>query len=398
MAGYGERRDYGGSSHDYERSGRERSSGDREHGGRHRGYGSDRGYESDRAPSGDRHGDRYYDRGPRRGPPTCYNCREPGHYANQCPHPRRNSNPGRGTVGDYGEPSDQQKGELESKVVEIGKSVAAVCHYVELEQQKKLMKERRKAEKKAVEERAAAEQEEAEQKRKKKEDKARKEAERKEEIRKCLEIKMALRVGELRDEVRDDVRHEMREAIGELCTVVARGKQQVPQMEAVAESRVNSSETEELNLHTRNLSLAEKRMRGPETVLEGSPPMELPLKRTPRRTGRLTRARCKTMKTPTPKKTPPSIRKKKPTVMGLVGRLRFEKKVMNDLKSLDDLVLQNICKDERIPYNGKFESVFDIAAHRTQVAYGAEDDEDEHSSGEEDKEVRVDAEDEATGV
>ncbi|GBG89703.1 hypothetical protein CBR_g49556 [Chara braunii] len=136
-------------------------------------------------------------------------------------------------------------------------------------------------------------------------------------------------------------------------------------------------------MRTRNLCISEKRKRGPDVACEGSPPMELPAKRTPRRAarpggfaGRLTRAKSWTQKTPTPKKTPPSIRKKTPAAIGLVGRLRFEKRVMKDLKNLDALVLQNICKDEGIPYNGKFEAIFDIAAQRTHVAYGSDDEEE----------------------
>ncbi|GBG76797.1 hypothetical protein CBR_g23012 [Chara braunii] len=179
---------------------------------------------------------------------------------------------------------------LESKVSEIGKSVTAVCQYVEVEQQKKASKERRKAERKESEERAAAERAEAELIKKKKEDKARKEVERKEEIHKSLDIKMAVRVGELRENVREDIRSEIREAIGELCRVVSHGKEKVVEVvKSGAESSASSSETDELSMHTRNLCITEKRKRGPETAVEGSPPMELPPKRTPKRTPRQSR-------------------------------------------------------------------------------------------------------------
>ncbi|GBG82568.1 hypothetical protein CBR_g34944 [Chara braunii] len=213
-----------------------------------------------------------------------------------------------------------------------------------MEQQKKIAKERRKAEKKEAVECAAAERAEAELKKKKKEAKALKDAEQKEEMRKCLNIRMALRVGELCDEVREEVRQEICDAIGELCTVVARGKQKVARSGSPANS-ASSSDTEELNLRTRDLCLTEKRKRGPKVVLEDSPPMELPPKCTPRRARgqgyemrRMARARA-AVKTPTPKKTPPSIRKKTPAAIGVVGKLRFEKKVMNDLTNLDALVL-----------------------------------------------------------
>ncbi|GBG78785.1 hypothetical protein CBR_g28009 [Chara braunii] len=286
---------------------------------------------------------------------------------------------GRSATDDGGESSEPPIGVLETKVAEIGKSVAAVCQYVEVEKQKKAAKERRKVEKKQAEERVAAELAEAELKKKKKAEKARKEAERNEEIRKCLDIKLALRAGELRDEVREDVWQEIHVAIGELCTAVARGKQAAGPTMATAGSGASSSKTDEINLRTRDLCITDKTKRGLEPTLEGSPPMELPPKRTPRRSGRLARTRGNALKTPTPKKTPPSIRKKTPAAIGIVGRLRFEKKVMNGLKNLDALVLQNICKDEGIAYYSKFESIFDIAAHRTRVAYGS-DDEDEATS------------------
>ncbi|GBG63127.1 hypothetical protein CBR_g36614 [Chara braunii] len=272
MAGHGDQRDYGGSSHDHGWSGRDQGGSEREYGGRHRGYDSDRGYGSDRGLIGERQGDRQYDRGPRRGPPTCFNCGEPMHYANQCPHPQKNLKFGRGSAGDFGESSSlsgpdrpkrpQQGDELESKVTEIGRSVAVVCQYVEMEQQKKIAKERRKAEKKEAVRRAAAERAKVELKKKKKEAKALKDAEQKEEMRKCLDIRMALRVGELRDEVREDVR----DAIGWLCTVVARGKQKVAPSGSPANS-ASSSDTEELNLQTRDLCRTEKRKRGPEVYL-----------------------------------------------------------------------------------------------------------------------------------
>ncbi|GBG88102.1 hypothetical protein CBR_g46591 [Chara braunii] len=193
MAGYGDCREQGGNYYDHGRSSCDRYSGDRDHRERQRGYGSDR-----------------------RGPLTCFNYRESWHYVYQCPHPRRNTYSSKGATGDSRETSSPGRSErarltqhsdvLESKVEEIGTSVAVVCQYVEIEQQKKAAKERRRAEKLEAGERAAAERAESELKKAHRAEKARKETERKEEIHKCFDIKMALRVGELRDEVRDDIR------------------------------------------------------------------------------------------------------------------------------------------------------------------------------------------------
>ncbi|GBG77489.1 hypothetical protein CBR_g23936 [Chara braunii] len=393
MAGYGDNRDNGGRNRDHGGGGRD-CRGFREYGSGHRGYGSGRGEGSDRGFGGDRRtgSERGYDRGPRRGALICFNCDEPGHYANQCPLPKRNGVPAssahRGGLSPPGRPSfsrrPQQTDPLESKVAEIGKTVAAVCQFVEVEQQKKAAKERRKAEKKEAEERVKAERAAALLRKQKKEEKIRKEAESKEELHKSLDVRMAVRVSELREDVREDVRQEIRDAIGELCLAVSCVKQKaVEPSETAAESSASSSETEELSMRTRTLCISKKRKQGPDVACEGSPPMELPAKRTPRRAarpggfaGRLTRAKSRTQKTPTPKKTLPSIRKKTPAAIGIVGRLRFEKRVMKDLKNLDVLVLQNICKDKGIPYNGKFEAIFGIVAKRTQVAYGSDDEEE----------------------
>ncbi|GBG62879.1 hypothetical protein CBR_g34251 [Chara braunii] len=360
------------------------------------GYGDhrDRGYDNrerrDRGRDGQDYREGGYERESRRCPIRCFNCDELGHYANQCTQPRRQrvSRPSSSTDsrGDRSQGKRSTSGELlESKVAEISKSVAAVCQYVEIEQQKKAMKERRKMEKKEAEERAEAEHAEAELKRKKKEEKLRRDAEKFEEVNKHLDIKVALRVGELREDVQEDVRFEIRETSNELCRTVARGKQKaIPLPGSDQESGASGSDTEEISERTRKLCISQKHKRGPGPVFEGSPPMKQPPRRTPRKvtkpaklTERLTRAKAKRQENmPTPKKTPPSIRKKADVAgLGAVKRLRFKKKIMNDLKGLDALVLQNICRDEDITYNGKFESIFDIAVHRAQLAFGPESDE-----------------------
>ncbi|GBG88468.1 hypothetical protein CBR_g47938 [Chara braunii] len=347
-------------------------------------------------------GDRGYERGPRRGPPTSaltvmnrgtmlisflvhvdipargrlrlqtLDVGDPCHHADTTTSTRKRS---------------ASSDSLHLKVAEIDKSVAAVCQYVEVEQQKKAVKERRKAEKDA-EERAMAEQGELALK-KEEEEKVRKAMERLEEMNKNVDIRFVVRIGELREDVRDHMRHEICEAFSELCAAMAKGKQEVAyQQEVGSESSASSSENEELGARTRNLSISEKPKHGPEPVFEVSPPMELPAKRTlqgavepVKLTTGLTRSRARgKTKTPIPKKTPLLIRKKIPASIGAGGGLKLERQVMHDLKNLDALVLQNICKDEGIAYNGKFKVIFDIAAHRTRVAYGSDVETDEDPS------------------
>ncbi|GBG59973.1 hypothetical protein CBR_g304 [Chara braunii] len=212
-----------------------------------------------------------------------------------CPHPRRyrNSQPSSSSDSHHGRslspsrhdqnfPRRSSSDPIHSKVAEIGKSVAVNCQYVENEQQKKAVKESRRIERKEAEECEAAERLQLDQNRKEEEDKARKNVKRIEEINKNVDIKVAVRVGELREDVREDVRQEVREAINELSMAVAKGKQKVVfQDTSLTQSDASSSETEELELRgrTRNLCISEKCKREPEPIFEDSPPMELPPKR-----------------------------------------------------------------------------------------------------------------------
>ncbi|GBG66544.1 hypothetical protein CBR_g63126 [Chara braunii] len=339
--------------------------------------GDQRGYDSDCRESRDYGRNRCgYGSGPRRVPMTCYNCEELGDYASQCPHPRRNTRYGPSSSVDSrharsASPRRQEQGyhrivpthdPLQVKVVEISKSVAAVCQYVENEQQKKAAKERKKAERKEAAEAEEARQREIDRKKKKKEEKERKDVALTEEMNKKLDIKMAVRVGELREDVREDMKYEIREAINQLFGVLAKGKQKVGSLTPTrSESIASSSETEELSAKTRKLCINEKQKRAKNDT-----------------------------KTISPRKMPASIRKKKILAsIGIVGRLKFEKQVMQELKALDALVLQNTCKEEGIPYNGKFEAIFNIAAHRTRMAYGTDGESEEEQPKYEEKDPVV---------
>ncbi|GBG82244.1 hypothetical protein CBR_g34527 [Chara braunii] len=60
-----------------------------------------------------------------------------------------------------------------------------------------------------------------------------------------------------------------------------------------------------------------------------------------------------------------------PVTRGTLERLRYRNKVIDDLKSLDMVELQKLCKGEGISYNGKIKSILDIADKRAMVKFGA---------------------------
>ncbi|GBG62605.1 hypothetical protein CBR_g31241 [Chara braunii] len=169
--------------------------------------------------------------------------------------------------------------------------------------------------------------------------------------------------------------------------------------EVDVEDEGDTSVTQELGLATERLCLSDKRKRGPETVFDFGPPMELQPKRTPKRgnlkptklSTRLTRSKTKA-KTPgsikrrSPVKTPLTARLKKktpkktpevatPATRGVLRRLRFQDAVMKELKDLDATELQRVCKDEGVSYDGKIDAIFAIAEHRTRERFGLDVDE-----------------------
>ncbi|GBG59412.1 hypothetical protein CBR_g38438 [Chara braunii] len=199
----------------------------------------------------------------------------------------------------------------QSKVAEIGRSVVAVCQYVENEQQKRAAKEKRKADRKDAAEHLEVERREAELKERGKEEKYRREAERVETLKKEMDIKVAMQVDELRENVRAGIKHEIRDAISELCMAVTKEKQkQVYHESSDSESSASNTETKELSTTTRNLCIKEKRKRGEELVFEDNPLIKLPPKCTLIKASRPANLTTGFTRSKT-RKTPSFIRKKK---------------------------------------------------------------------------------------
>ncbi|GBG73012.1 hypothetical protein CBR_g12731 [Chara braunii] len=161
---------------------------------------------------------------------------------------------------------------------------------------KKEEKARRKLEKKEAEERELAEREKLEARRMKAEMKAKKkvedakraddmEKERGAEMKKDLDMHMAVRMSEMEESFFERFEH----TLAPLCQVLRhKGKQKVSYKSASESASASSdgesdtSVTKELNDHTRRLCISDKRKRGLEPVFEDSPPMEQPPKRTPK--------------------------------------------------------------------------------------------------------------------
>ncbi|GBG72305.1 hypothetical protein CBR_g11234 [Chara braunii] len=285
--------------------------------------------------------------------PTCFACQERGHYANQCPNrsrryssarpstsfdSRRSHSPRRHDV-DRRDPSPQLDPVIRNTIAKLGKSVAVMEEHYTAEREKKEVKKKKKLEREEAERRAEEERARLEEQRTKAKNKA---------LKKKQEKQKA-------DETRAEMQKDMQ------------------------------------------IQLAiQKRKRGPEPVfVEASPPMELSAKRTPKRgtikpvklTGRLTRSKTKKAgggltptsakkkiatplskrRTPTRKQTPAMT----PTSKSSMERLRFLDNILRELKDLDATELQRICRDEGIHYDKKVDAIFDIADHRTEVAFSS---------------------------
>ncbi|GBG72011.1 hypothetical protein CBR_g10947 [Chara braunii] len=229
-------------------------------------------------------------------------------------------------------------------------------------------------------------------------------------MKKDDDLSVAIRINEMED----SWFQRLHRVIGPLYTTAdKKGKKTVTYASSlVSDHESETSDTsvrQELSDRTSKLQISEKRKRGPEIVLEDSPPMEKPPKRTPKQgalrpvklTVRMTRAKArrlsstmslkmtpgrpttvrspvkmslsgrKTPRTPrTVRATSPQMPLCAPVTRGALERLRYRNKMIDELKSLDAVELQKLCKKEGIPYDGKIESILDIADMKTMKKFG----------------------------
>ncbi|GBG90905.1 hypothetical protein CBR_g51412 [Chara braunii] len=214
-------------------------------------------------------------------------------------------------------------------------------------------------------------------------------------MQKDLQIQLAMHVGKLEDRLVQ----WLHQAVA-VPTILERGKKKVSYHSDVDESSSSqgdasdTSVTQELSACAERLAISEKRKRGPEPVFEDpSPPMELPVKHTPKRgilkpvklTGRLTRSKSKkggggltptlaSKKIATPLSKRRTSTQKKTSILTLHSKatlehLRYRDNILRELKDLDATELQRICREKAIHYDKKIEAIFDIEDHRTERAF-----------------------------
>ncbi|GBG79199.1 hypothetical protein CBR_g28916 [Chara braunii] len=336
----------------------------------------------------------------RRGPPICFECGEPGHYRNQC-WKRSETGSARGGASSSGMPSQEPGAEVAMKkqLEDFDKSVALFQEYIQTEN-KKEAKEWKKQEKLERMQREEAELFTKEEARKAKEMRAakklakkKKEEEEKMEFSKAMRLHMAVCVGSLREQMQGEMRRNM-----EAVQAIIRGKQQVTSPASSASpasytSERTASEVEEINQKAKSLSIKEKCKRSPDKAIGNSPPMELPPKRTPRKSNikpvklaaklQTTVAKktgTKSKKDEVNNRTPTRYTPKKGTpktkIAAAIGAAAKTKFVVDNMRQLADFHaedLKRICCREELDYENKVLAVINVAEKRAEEAYGEDE-------------------------
>ncbi|GBG66781.1 hypothetical protein CBR_g68767 [Chara braunii] len=284
--------------------------------------------------------------------------------------------------------------------------------HLDAEKAKKEAKERRKLEKemRKEEERRLAEEEETrrkeeeewrEEKKRKKAEKAKQEAMLRAEMKREVALHTTLLISEIKDDWINKMKSSLMPALL-AGKVDVKGEKKLKPAQVAGSSSDDSDDgsetsvTQEISDKARQVCISKKRKRVDDVVIEGSPPMELPAKRTPRKTiarlvlisDRMTRSKAKKkgggitirtkrkflVKTPlakvlkSAKKSPPPSGRITPASKALL-RLRFRDAIMRKLKDCNADELQRICREEGLHYEGKIDTILDIAEYRSRCLF-----------------------------
>ncbi|GBG80693.1 hypothetical protein CBR_g31152 [Chara braunii] len=322
----------------------------------------------------------------RRGPPTCYECGQVGHYRNQC-----SKLAGEGTSRPSGVRDKlPDREQLKKQVEELGTSLASVQEHLEQENRRRQERERQKQEKirkKLREEEAKAAQAEKE---RKKIAKLRATEETRMQMRKEMRMEVAMAVGGLSEHIvglTEEIQHVRR-----ISTRKVRGKQRAlspTSLNASASSEGEASDVDEISARTGKLQISKKRKRSSEKPVGNNPPVMQQAKRTPRAAhvkpvrlaGKLQRSVKKSGKKKSGKKKTPARytprrgtpKTKIAVKIGTVGRAQYICENIWALSEFGADELKDICRKEDVEYENKVLATINIVEKRAIEAYGKDE-------------------------
>ncbi|GBG60685.1 hypothetical protein CBR_g12421 [Chara braunii] len=265
----------------------------------------------------------------------------------------------------------------QNRLEELGRTVASVQEFVEMERARRVEREQRGRERdeaRLVEEAArAAEVERAV----RKAEKLRKREEEQLAMAKAVEVQLSVRLGDIREEIKTEVRKALssslvKQQLTEIATT--KGKEKVVTIEDLSSTSGTSSEVEVITEGTGNLSLQEKRKRGDDVPVGDSPPVTILAKRTSKRSSirpvrlseclQRTRTKISVRRPARCEATKALTALKPPARDTMMERMLFLDNTQRELSKLDYDTLRAICRDEGVNYATKVQAIFDVAYPR----------------------------------
>ncbi|GBG43979.1 hypothetical protein CBR_g77533, partial [Chara braunii] len=337
---------------------------------------------------------------PRRGPPVCFGYKVIGHYRSDCwrfwtdptTRPQMEADgyicpPEFGKRGRSASPLRAQTPTMvnqpaaHNRIDEIGRSVASLQEYVEMERVRRMEREQRRREReearRAKEEFRRAEEE----RRARKAEKQRKQEEEKMAMAKAVEVQLSLRLGGIREDIHTEVRRAVtatvtKNQIGTTTELPGKGKEKA--VEDVPSSSETASEVEAITEGTEKLTIQEKRKTGEDLPVGDSPKVTTPTKCASRKVSvrplcladRLQRNRTRVRKANRGVATRSLTAVKQPARDLAMERMVYLDQTRRELSKLEYDRLRAIRRDEDVNYTTKVQAIFDIADQRALLRYG----------------------------